>query len=98
MGMTRRKCYSTGCFCQWIRHQIYTINLVLGELPKSAVAEGAVYEGIPGSDIPGVEQIGHFFQYVRSMERTRADINAGSARALATNTESVAYRGVRRAE
>lgn len=34
--------YSTGIFCQWMSHSVDLVNLILDEVPKAAVASGAV--------------------------------------------------------
>lgn len=35
--------FSTGCFCQWMSHQIDALHIVLEELPETVVASGGVY-------------------------------------------------------
>jgi predicted dehydrogenase len=173
--------YSSGCLCQWMSHKIDLVNLVLDELPRSAVClgtlsvwndgrnnpdtvqalleypsgvlvtyhmrlgnsqngrgifiygtqgtmdlmggraygdggGGAVIKdrpedvnstfhvdsstllpksqegGVTWESPPDVHHIGHFFECVRSRERTRADIDAGFAHALATTMANLSYR------
>jgi predicted dehydrogenase len=48
--------FSSGCFCQWMSHRIDLVNLVLGELPRSAVAAGGIYVWKDGRNNPDTVQ------------------------------------------
>lgn len=48
--------FSSGCFCQWMSHSIDLVNLVLGELPRYAVAAGGVYLWKDGRTNPDTVQ------------------------------------------
>ncbi len=48
--------FSSGCFCQWMSHQIDLVNLVLDELPKSAVAHGGIFLWKDGRTNPDICQ------------------------------------------
>ncbi len=48
--------FSSGCFCQWMSHRIDLVNLVLGELPRYAVAAGGVYVWKDGRTNPDTVQ------------------------------------------
>jgi predicted dehydrogenase len=48
--------FSSGAFCQWMSHRIDLVNLVLGELPRSAVASGGVYLWKDGRTNPDTVQ------------------------------------------
>jgi len=62
------------------------------------VGEDRIEEEIPVPDVPSVDQMQQFFQCIRTRERTRADIDAGFAHALATTMAGMAYRTGRRVE
>ena len=53
--------YSTGIFCQWMSHAIDMVNLVLGEPPRSVVANGGVYVWRDGRTNPDTVQC--LFEY-----------------------------------
>lgn len=48
--------YSTGVFCQWMTHAIDLVNLVMDEVPKSAVSAGGVYVWKDGRVNPDTAQ------------------------------------------
>ncbi|MFO0944845.1 MAG: Gfo/Idh/MocA family oxidoreductase [Planctomycetota bacterium] len=48
--------YSSGPFCQWMSHRIDLVNLILGEIPTSAVALGGVYLWKDGRNNPDTVQ------------------------------------------
>lgn len=48
--------YSSGPFCQWMSHRMDLVNLVLGQLPTSAVALGGVYLWKDGRNNPDTVQ------------------------------------------
>ncbi|NLX12061.1 MAG: Gfo/Idh/MocA family oxidoreductase, partial [Phycisphaerales bacterium] len=48
--------YSTGIFCQWMSHAIDLVNLVLDEVPQSAVSAGGVYVWEDGRINPDTAQ------------------------------------------
>lgn len=59
---------------------------------KSKVLKSRKEGGVKWESPPSVDHMGHFFECVRTRERTRADIDAGFGHALATTLANMSWR------
>jgi predicted dehydrogenase len=59
---------------------------------KSKLLKAKAEGGVRWESPPDVSHMGHFFECVRSRERTRADIDAGFGHALATTLANMSWR------